>query len=294
MSATPGVRPAVAKLPDLESKRAHAEWPFEVGLVPLRDMVVDDTYQRPPHHEFIAHGASTFDETLVGTVDVSVRTNGVYAILDGQQRYFMMLQVGKTACYAAMYKGMTIADEAGFFFRKNKDRKQMKPYYSFRAKMIAGDEDALEITRLVEDQGFVLGPISNEESVIGAIRAVELTYSFSADHRAECLSPTLRTIRESFKGRKGMFDAWVIQGLGRFWQAYTDDEVNDERLAQGLKDIGPQNLIGAARDSMVGKPRSAVGGISMSIAVAQQAVQLHNKALGNVDRRKRLDPKRLF
>lgn len=295
MAASPasqGVRPTVAELPKIESQRAKAEWPFDVGLIPLRDMLVDDTYQRPPHHDFIARTAQQFDATLVGTIDVSERKNGSYAILDGQQRYFVMLQVGKTACFAAIYRDMTIEDEAGFFFRKNRDRNAMKPYYSFRARRVAGDPVAQDIVKIVESEGFSLGPVSNEDDVIGAIRAVENVHAMTADHRSECLSPTLYTIREALKGRKASFDSWVIQGLGRLWQNYTDSEVDIQALTEGLSEIGAQGLIGQAREASRSQPNSSKGGVSMPYLIARKAGEAHNKALG-ANRKARLDLRRL-
>src|SRR5262245_33102389 len=94
---------------------AREEWPFEVKLLPLDRLLVDDTYQRPPHKKFIADNVEAFDETLVGTIDVSERRNG-YAILDGQQRYLMMQQVRKAACYCSVYTGMSVPEEAAFFY----------------------------------------------------------------------------------------------------------------------------------------------------------------------------------
>lgn len=304
MSATQGVQATVATLPDREAKRAHAEWPFVVGLVPLVNLLIDDTYQRPPHHEFVAREAARFDPTLVGSIDVSERKakgqgKGMYAILDGQQRYLMMQLVGKTACYCSIYTGMSIADEAGFFFRKNKDRMAMKPYYSFRARRVAGDEEAIEIARIVEAEGFSLGPVSNEEDVIGAIKAVETAYGMASEYREQCLSNTLYTIREAFKGRKDCFNSSLIMGVGRFWQTYSDDEVNITVLVQAFQEIGPTGLLGLARDSMAIAPKGRGGSQSMPKWIAHHAATLHNKHLNlgkgrGASRKGRLDVKRVM
>lgn len=292
VAKTGTVRPALARLPDRESKRAKTEWPFEVGLVPLSNLLVDDTYQRPPHHEFISREATRFDPTLVGTIDVSERTGRRYAILDGQQRYLMMLQVGKTACYCSIYTNMSIADEAGFFYRKNRDRMAMKPYYSFRARRVAGEPDAEDIARIVEHEGFSLGPTSNEEDVIGAVRAVETAYQMSSEAREQCLAHTLYTIREAFTGRKDCFNSTVIVGLGRFWQAYTDDEVQFDLLIQALQEMGPTGLLGLARDSVAIAPKGATGAQSMPKHIARHVAQLHNKKLP-ARAKGRLDVKRV-
>lgn len=253
----------LASLPEQQENRAKAEWPFEVGLTYLADMIVDDEYQRPPHHQFIAEGASHFDETLVGCIDVNRRTNGQLAILDGQQRFRMMQQVGKTTCFAAIYEGMNLADEAGFFYRKNKDRKSMAPYYGFRARTVAGDPEAIEIRMAVEAQGFVLSSSSNDREAIGAIRAVETAWTYSSEYREEALTPTLQTIRDSVFGRKDSLSSWLIMGVARFWQNYSDEEVERDQLSGVILPIGATGLIGLARDrqavaSSSGRPRSSL------------------------------------
>jgi hypothetical protein len=289
-----GVQPSVAVLPDLEQKRAKAEWPFDVGLVPLSMLLIDDTYQRPPHHEFVAREAARFDPTLVGTIDVAHRSGkgvdrdknraarGAYAILDGQQRYLMMQMIGKTACFCSIYTGMSIQDEAGFFYKKNKDRNAMKPYYSFRARKVAGDEEALDIERIVGEEKFTLGPTSNEEDVIGAINSIEQVYGMGSEHREQCLSDTLFTIREAFKGRKDCFNSTIILGLGRFWQTYADDEIQIDKLVQALQEIGPTGLLGLARDSMAIAPKGRSGTQSLPKFIAKHTADQHNKALGRL------------
>lgn len=249
MSTNAGL--VTAALPRQDKARAEAEWPFEVGLVYLRDLVVDHTYQRPRDERFIKQIAEAFDPTLVGTIDVNARTDGDFAVLDGQQRVGGMTEAGKTACYCSIYRDLTIEDEAGFFFRKNRDRKTMLPYYSFRARAVAGDREAITIARLVESLGYNLGEKSNEIDTIGAIRAVEAAYRFSSPFRSESLSPALRTIRASGipgTGRKGAFDTTVITGLARFWQLYEDSEVSEPILSTLLAEVGPVNFIGLVRE----------------------------------------------
>lgn len=270
----------LAALPQTEASKASAEWPFNVGLVYLADMLVDDEYQRPPALQFIAEGAATFDETLVGCLDVNERKNGSLAILDGQQRYRMMAIVGKTTCYASIYNGMTLADEAGFFYRKNKDRRNMSPYYGFRARTVAGDPEAIEIRMAVEAQGFVLSSSSNDREAIGAIRAVETVWTYSSQYREEALTPTLMTLRDSVMGRKDSLSSWLIMGIGRFWQSYADEEVERDKLSGVILPLGPTSLLGMARDRQAvtsassGRPKS-----SMPWTIARLLAEEYNRSI---------------
>lgn len=273
-----GVAPITsATLPKAASARARAEWPFEVGLVRLDHLLVDDTYQRPIHEAFVKEAAENFDPTLIGTIDVSMRSPIQFAILDGQQRVRIMEAISdpKTACYCSIYTDMDISDEAAFFYRKNKDRRNMKPFYAFRARIVANEIEASLINDVVSAQGFVLGDGTNNREVIGAISAVETAYHFASDVRDESLSPTLEAIRESILGRKDSVSTHMITGLARFFQVFPDSELNQTALREVLSENGPQNIIMNGREQRI--PMSAGAAPSMSICVARAVGTLYNR-----------------
>lgn len=238
---------------DLPASEA-GEWPFEVELLDLSELIVDHTYQRPVEERFVKAMAESFDETLVGCLDVSDRQDGTYAILDGQQRFEAMKSVGKTTCFASTFTDMTIQDEAGFFYRKNRDRRAMKGYFGFRARVIAGDPTANEIEEAVHAAGFSLGPSSDHTDVVGAVLACERAWALTSDVRRDCLTPALRTIAAAWRGRDESLRGSVIGGLARFWRAYADSEVEWDLLIRALQGEinGPKNFLGLARERQVG------------------------------------------
>lgn len=265
------------------------EWPFTVELVQLTDMIVDETYQRPVHDIFTRDLVMRFDERLVGTIDLSKRRNGDYAILDGLQRFTTMSEVGKTAAWAAVYSGLTVAQEAEFFYHKNRDRKMIHPYYHFRARLVAGDAGTAEINRIVEKYGFQLYSSSSLDRQIAAIAAVERVYSFSSPFREECLTPTLDLIKRLWFGRKAATDGELIRGLGRFYQVYDDPEINFRHLEEVLAELGPQLVIGRAKDSLQNLTGGR-GGSSGGFNIGRTIAEIHNTGLV---RSERLDTKRL-
>jgi len=273
------IHAVAAELPRLEKNRAKAEWPYEVGLIPIVDLVIDDTYQRPPHRAFIVEMAENFDESLVGTIDVSRRKPNLFAVLDGQQRVEAMRLVGKTAAFASIYDGMSIQDEAAFFYRKNKDRRAMKHFFAFRARIVAGDPVAIKINEIVEMQGFSLGPSSNERDTIGATTSIENAYMYGSNWRDESLTPTLVTIREAWLGRNGSLDGVLIGGLSRFWQHFSDEEVDMATVVETLQSFGgPKNLIGLAREKQA--VSSAISrGMSIQAVTARVLAENYNKKM---------------
>jgi len=226
---------------------ATTEWPFAVELLPLADLLVDHKYQRPPQQAFVDKLISEFDETLVGILDVAHRGNGTHAILDGAQRYQALLKFKQTA-WCAVYKGMSLAEEAMFFYRKNRNRRSVHPFYQFRALMVTGDKQSLAINKIVEDTGYKLGIAARQDDTITAIRASEDAYSMSSLFRDESLSPSLRIMRASFYGRKGGKEGEIIRGLGKFFQNFEDDAIDYPWLIEQLAGQNPQTLLGRADD----------------------------------------------
>lgn len=269
--------------------RKGEEWPFKVELVQLTDCFADDAYQRPVHDLFTRDLVLRFDERLVGTIDVSRRPNGKLAIMDGLQRHTIMTEVGKTACWAAVYSGMTVKEEAEFFYHKNKDRKAIHPYYHFRARLVSGDPATEEINRIVEQRGFKLGVGQYSPEIIVAIKAIEKVYAYSSPFREECLSPSLDLIKRLWSGRKASTDGELIRGLGRFFQVFADWEIQYQHVEEVLAELGPQLVIGRAKDSII-NITGGRGGSSGGFGIARTIGEIHNTGL---TRDYRLDLKRL-
>ena len=114
-------------------------WPFTVKTVPIEAMFADFEYQRPVQEVFVRDMVLRFDERLVGVLNVSLRPDGTYALIDGLQRMTAMSRLGKTAAYACIHERLSQQQEAALFYHHNRDRKPVHPYYDFRARLVAGD-----------------------------------------------------------------------------------------------------------------------------------------------------------
>jgi hypothetical protein len=222
-------------------------WPFTVELISLDDLIVDLRYQRPPQEVFVEKLIAEFDETLVGALDVAERKNGTHAILDGAQRYQACTKF-KNAAWCAVYKGMSLADEAMFFYKKNRNRRSVHPFYQFRALLVTGNREAMDINRIVESEDYKLGIGAGQENMLQAIRAVEDAYRMSSLARKQSLSPTLHVLRACFFGRKQGKEGELIRGLGKFFQSFGDEDVDMAWLTDILAGQNPQVLLGRAED----------------------------------------------
>ena len=232
-------------------------WPFTVELLQLKNLMVDLTYQRPPQENFVQQIVENFDEILVGTLDVAEREDGTHAILDGAQR-FEALKKFKTNVWCSVYTDMDITDEAMFFYKKNRNRRSVHPFYQFRALMVTGDKKSIAINRIVKSEGYQLGIGGIPDDTITAIRAVEDCYEMRSLQRKESLSATMHILRQCYFGRKSGKEGELIRGLGKFFQPFGEDEIDTDWLIDCLSGQNPQVLLGRAADkAQVGRqPRA--------------------------------------
>jgi hypothetical protein len=218
-----------------------------VALIPLRYLFADGSYQRPPQDAFVRGLVRDFDPSLVATLDVSRRQDtGLFAILDGLQRYEAMKSKGYESAWCAVYEEMDLAAEASFFYRRNRFRKAVHPYYQFNARVLMGETTANAIQTIVTRAGYVLHINAKPVDNISAIRAAEDAYKYGSEHRKESLTPTLRTLRRAVHGQKGAKDGELIRGLARLYQSLGDDEINEAHLDRTLRDLTPAELLNKA------------------------------------------------
>jgi hypothetical protein len=229
---------------------AEDEWPFRVELIPLTALLVDrDNYQRPVSWPFVRREASRYDASLVGTIDVAQRSPSSFAILDGQQRSEIVRLVGKTTIWASIYVGLDVQSEALFFLRKNRDRKMMHPYYTFRALLTSGDEATVAMNEIVTKHGYrlaIAAPRDDRTDNIAAISAVTKAYERKLPDGTDTLDPTLEILRKATYGRNGGQDAVIIRGVSRTLLERPD--IDREILARHLLENGPELVLGRAKD----------------------------------------------
>lgn len=229
---------------------AQDEWPFRVELLPLDALLVDhDHYQRPVGWPFVRREAARFDPSLVGTIDVAQRSPSSFAVLDGQQRAEIVRLVGKQSIWCSIYVGLDVASEARFFLRKNRDRKTMHPYYTFRAALVSRDDDSVAINEIVERHGYKLAigaPRADRTANISAIAAVTTAYGRKLPDGHDTLDPTLSILKRSTFGRDHGQDSVLIRGVSAALLERPDSD--DKQLAKIIASLGPDLILGRARD----------------------------------------------
>lgn len=238
-------------LPDdaVSVRKVEDDWPFRVELIPLDRLFVADEYQRPVPWPFVRKLAQSFDESLVGTIDVAQRSPSRFAVLDGQTRAATCRLVGKTTIHCSIYAGLSLEDEARFFLKKNRDRRAMHPYYTFRAKATAGDPDTLAIQRIASERGYRIQISAPRADVapgaVASIAALEAVYAMRLDDGTSALAPTLDVLKRATWGRENGQNGALIRGVAH---TIVDEGIDVDSVAHALDAIGPTLVLGRARD----------------------------------------------
>lgn len=241
--------------PKARRRSKRADWPYRFELVPLDRLFIDADYQRPLT-SFVESVAGDFDPALVGTLVVSAREDGQYAVIDGQTRMEAMRRVasdegadtsgagvasngahGPGVAPCLVYTGLTREDEARLFADLQTKRRGMATYLRFRAALVAKDPEAVGIAEIVRAAGFELDVVETAHTV-KAISALEKTYRRDPD----LLRRVLEIIMAAWPLEETEFRTGgdMISGIALFLSR--EEKVNDDRLMDKMAGVTPRML----------------------------------------------------
>jgi hypothetical protein len=227
---------ATATKPAAKAGRSKNRWPYKFELVPLDLLTVDERYQRPLTKR-VEKIVKDFKPHLIGTLAVSVRGDGIRAVIDGQQRLeaLRILEEGPAPC--CVYHGLTVEQEADIFADLQTERTGMATYLRFRAALVAKKPDALAIAALVNEAGFELSTTETPHTV-KAISALEKVYR----REPGMLLKVMQIIAAAWPDASTPYRTAgeVIQGLAIFLRR--EKRVNEARLIDRLSSVEPSNL----------------------------------------------------
>lgn len=223
-------------------------WPYRFELIPLDELFVDPTYQRPLS-TFAERIKRNYNPAMVGTLVISERNDGRrkrahYAVVDGQTRMEGMIANDETVAPCLVYEDLTPAQEARLFADLQTQRRGMATFLRFRAALIAGDEEAQMIAAIARAAGMKVAG-DEDNSGIRSIAALEWLYRRDPELLRRVLdviaqawpdegpAPGTTTQDERTRGE-------ILKGIGRFILEGKGND--DDRLIQRLSSVKPNQL----------------------------------------------------
>lgn len=202
-------------------------------LIPIRELVSNQEYQRQLSESHILRAIENFDIHQINPVKVS-RHDGINYVFNGQ--HTIEIVAGKsgsrdTPVWCMVYEDLSYRNEAEIFAEQQKFVKPLLPYETFIAHIEARDEKYLLIQDLVHSYNLRIGTVRGI-GVIVAVGALERIYDVYGYH---VLDQALRLCVGTWEGEPNSFSANILNGLARMIVAYGDalkEDIFKDRVGQ--------------------------------------------------------------
>lgn len=205
------------------------------------DLFADPAYQRDLDQARVERMVSDLDRTLLGVLEVSARTDGRYAIIDGQHRWAVVRQGGgdDAPLVCQVHTGLGVEDEARLFYEIDTRRKTLSWWDRWRARRGAGDPHVLAIDEVLKRHQLQIDPAPRDGN-IRATKAIETIVEDLGD--LQMLDQVLIVLTSAFGRSFDAFDGAIMQGVALVLGHYGADELDTDRLVVQLRDIPPRQL----------------------------------------------------
>lgn len=199
---------------------------YSYGEFDVNSLGIDELYQRDLYSSFSDSLADDIDPIAFQNVTVAKRSDGSLWVVDGQQRLFAAMKAGYTSVPCAVFISNGSDHEAEIYKKINADKKPMKPFDIWKAKLIYKDPAALNINLINRMYGVeIVGPgCVNKWYHSYAVTALENAYKLG-HHR---YNDIIRVLHTAFNGQEKTFCEPMITGLTMLFREYDNlIDVND-------------------------------------------------------------------
>lgn len=218
-------------------------------LIPIKNLVSNQEYQRNLSRSHIARAAANFDLYQINPVKVS-RRDGINYVFNGQHTIeIIALTSGsrETPVWCMIYDDLCYSHEADIFANQMKFVKPLIPYEVYKANIEAGNDDQLIINSLIESYGLTVGT-KKVPGVICAISTVESIYKKWGYHT---LNRVLRLIVGTWEGDVNSFSANMLNAMARIVVVY-GDKLNEEVFKEKVGNLSIKQITRNAKDRRKG------------------------------------------
>jgi hypothetical protein len=252
----------------------------DIQWLPTGSLTIDRRVQRQSlnanHVKSMAEG---FDPDAFGTLTVSKRDDGSYAVLDGQHRLKVLETLGfngKQKVPCDVRTGLTLSQEAALFRMMNTSQKPMV-VDRFLVRAVEGDPVVVDILKIVEGLGWKVAG-QKADGYIAAADVLERLYTGRGMRHSEAgndpaaFEATLSIITRAWGHNSRGVSGLVIGGIGAVVRRDLK-KIDQVALVQRFAQLegGPDRIIGMGRSVTAGSHRGVQVGISWAV------VSIHNR-----------------
>ncbi|MBE6045578.1 MAG: hypothetical protein E7221_02630 [Clostridiales bacterium] len=214
-------------------------------LIPIRNLVSNQEYQRMLSETHIKNTLKEFDVYQINPVKVS-RREGVNYVFDGQHTIeIVAAESGSrdTPVWCMIYNELKYTEEAHIFADQQKNVKGLTPYETFVAHIEAGDAKQKMIQTIVESYGLVISS-TQKPNAIYAVKALERIYG---KYGRSVLDSTIRLAVATWEGEKNSLSANMLSGIAKILVTY-GDSINEAVFKDKVGQVSVKQIIRTAKE----------------------------------------------
>lgn len=217
-------------------------------LIPIKNLVSNQDYQRPLSESHIRNTIEEFDIFQVNPVKVS-RRDGVNYVFDGQHTVEIIASESgsrETPVWCMVYE-MQYIEEARTFANQQRHVKSLVPYETFNAHIEAGDAKQLMIKSVVESYGLKVTN-SQQPNGVCAISTLEKIYDKFGQN---VMDTTLRLAVATWEGETNSLSGNMLMGIARIVVAY-GDQIKEDVFKDHVGMVSVKSIIRTAKERRPG------------------------------------------
>ena len=217
--------------------------------LPLSSLFIDRTMgQRTESKANIDAISSGFSLSATRVLVVSLRSDGRYAIIDGQHRFIVMMEKGEQFAMCEIHRNLTIEQEAILFEQLNRN-KPLKGLQLFVARFRGSDRLALDIVNCVREYGFDI-PLEPGIKSQGSqfIKCAATLYKLLHQHGFDVFHRAFDVLARCFKSGSCVIQKAALKGdfLPGLFEYLRTTSYSDFTTKAALKRISADELLGKA------------------------------------------------
>ena len=218
-------------------------------LLPIKNLVSSQTYQRNLSLSHIQRTVENFDLHQINPVKVS-RRDGINYVFNGQHTIEVIAAVSgsrDTPVWCMIYDDLGYEQEADIFANQQKFNKALSPYEIFMANIEAGNDTQLMIKSLVESYGLTISSTRTPGSVcaISTLEGIHEKYGFHT------LDRTLRLCVGTWEGEPDSLSGNMLKGIAHLIVSF-GETMRDDVFKEKIGKVSARELSRTARERKAG------------------------------------------
>ena len=230
-----------------QQRRCIPDVSFE--LIPIRNLVSNQDYQRPLSEKHIRDALEEFDVYQINPVKVS-RRDGINYVFDGQHTIEIVASESgsrDTPVWCMVYDELKYTEEAHIFAEQQKHVKSLVPYETFVAHIEAGDEKQMMIDAVVRAYGLSITAKRRNNSIT-AVSTLERIYD---KYGHNVLDSTLRLAVSTWEGEDSSLSGNILMGISKIIVAY-GEALKEDLFIDHLGKVSVKSIIRTAKERRPG------------------------------------------